>query len=106
MIEAIPTPFTHFLTISFIMVLSGLMISIFGQFINDGMKIGGVVILIGGFLVLVINISTGLDYASQIKDQLLTLDCEQYEEAYELYEKEFIKTEYQERCIDDKEWWE
>ncbi len=69
-------------------------------------KIGCVIWFVGSLLLAFLSLSIVYEWDQAVKDQVESLECEEYEEAYELYKKEFIKTEYQKRCVDTRnDWW-
>lgn len=110
MIEAIPYQIMIGQTYGFFFSMAGLalgLLTVFFHIDEDSLRfiVLGLAIVAVGVVVFVIGMNEELQYENQIKEQLLTLECEQYQEAYELYQKEFIKTEYQNRCVDDREWW-
>lgn len=48
------------------------------------------------------------DWILQVKDQVNSLPCESLEEAYEIYDMEFIKEKFIDECLPDElkvEWW-
>lgn len=111
MIETIPYQVMIGQTYGVFFLMAGLVLGLFIAFfrmeeVTLKFIVLGIVIIAVGVTIFLIGGFEELHYNNQIKEQLLTLECEQYQEAYELYEKEFIKGEYQNRCVDDVEWWE
>ncbi len=107
MIEAIPTPFDLMYTNILLALFAGGVITLVVGISLEHYKIilSGLGVVLTVMMLMGVGISDSNDYREQINDQLLTLECEEYEEAYELYKKEFIKTEYQKRCVENLEWW-
>ena len=108
MIEEIVRPhFELFIALLFSIIPVGLLITKFSKIDDDFslllFLIVSVIISITGFVFVEYANSEWID---SVKEQVLSLDCSQYEEAYEMYKYSFIKEEYVKNCTETVlEWW-
>ena len=60
-----------------------------------------------GISVTIVSAVYEQEYHTQVEQQIESLDCEDLQEAYQMYGREYIKEKYVFECTDNpKEWWE
>ena len=105
--EIVRPPFELFIALLFSTIPVGFLIVRLSKVDDDFYLllalIVSVIISITGFVFIV---QANSEWIDSVKEQVLSLDCSQYEEAYEMYKYSFIKEEYVKNCTDIAlGWW-
>jgi len=110
MIEEITRPeSSSFIWIGMFMILGGIFASVNILFTDkrDLYFVIAACVTVFGVIILAIGIldSDTDEWNKQIDEQIESLDCSEFEEAYNIYGLESIKEKYLFRCVDTREGW-